>query len=568
MQTPDSPMKSHWEIAPVDWNARTALAEALDIPPILAHLLVQRGYADPATAKAYLTPTIEGLSDPFSLTGMREAVARIEAARDRKETVLVFGDYDVDGITGTALLSKTLEAYGCAKVLADMPMRLETGYGIDPVHVQQAHEQGVRLIITVDNGISAVAAADEARRLGVDLIVTDHHSLPPVVPQAYAIINPKQDGAEHPAYEIAGCAVAGKLAQALLGSMPALDLVALGTIADIVPLRGENRAFAAAGLQRMRKSPRLGIDHLMRKGKIKPDELSASDVAFQIAPRINAGGRLGDPKRGLRLLLEERPQTAHELARSLEEANLERRELERVMMEEAIQRVGVAIPAERRGIVLGRKGWHTGVLGIVAARVQRHYYRPTVLIGFDGTGYGRGSGRSISECNLVAALEACSDLLEEYGGHHQAAGLTIKQSNLEAFAERFEGAVRTQMGTTTPVRRLRIDAQLSLRQVEPDLMVALERLEPMGHENREPLFCAMGVRVVPESLRVLKDAHLKLVLRDDETAVNAIGFGMADKAEMIAEAEAVDAAFTLGWDRFRGGGTLQLKLLDIRPATA
>jgi len=555
-----------WDIAPVDWDTRSALADALDIPPILAHLLVQRGYADPAAAEAFLNPSIEGLSSPFTLTGMREAVSRIEQARDKGEPVLVFGDYDVDGITGSALLASSLRAYGCKEVTADLPVRLETGYGIDPSHVQQAYEKGFKLIITVDNGISAHAAAEHARSIGVDLIITDHHALPRSLPAAAAIINPKQDGPDHPAYEIAGCAVAGKLAQALLGTMPALDLVALGTIADIVPLRGESRAFAAAGLARMRTHPRLGIDHLMRKGKIKPADLTATNVAFQIAPRINAGGRLGDAKRGLHLLLEESPQKAHELARSLEEANLDRREIEKIMFEEAIQRVGKSIPPERLGIVLGRKGWHTGVLGIVASRVQRRYYRPVFLIGFDGTGLGRGSGRSIIECNLVEALDACSDLLEEYGGHHQAAGVTIKQENLEAFAERFEGAVRTQVGAAPLMPRLAIDAQISLRQVEPALKAALDRLEPIGHENRAPVFCAMGVEIVPDSLRVLKESHLKLVLRDEQTAISAIGFGMADKEEAIANAGAVDAAFTLEWDSFRGGQSLQLMLKDIRPA--
>ena len=555
-----------WEIAPVDWSARTALSEALDIPPILAHLLVQRGYTDPAAAEAFLNPTVEGLSDPFSLTGMREAVGRIEQARDKGEPILVFGDYDVDGITGSALLTTALTAYGCKEVTADLPMRLETGYGIDPVHVQQAYESGVKIIITVDNGISAHAAAAAAQGLGIDLIVTDHHTLPQALPQAFAIINPKQDGPEHPAHDICGCAVAAKLAQALLGSIPGLDLVALGTIADIVPLRGENRAFAAAGLHRMRTHPRLGIDHLMRRAKLKPHELSATDVGFQLAPRINAGGRLGDPKRGLHLLLEESPQKAHELARSLDDANMDRRELEKIMLEEAVNLVGRNIPPERRGIVLGRKGWHTGVLGIVAARVQRRYYRPVVLIGFDGTGYGRGSGRSIVECNLVSAMDACSDLLEEYGGHHQAAGLTIKQENLEAFAERFEGAVRTQIGTGPLTRRLSIDAQVSLRQIEPELKVALERLEPIGHENRAPVFCVMNASIVPDSLRVLKESHLKLTLRDEQTALNAIGFGMAEQAEAIADTGAVDAAFTIEWDRFRGGQTLQLMLKDIRPS--
>lgn len=555
-----------WDIAEVDTEARAALAGELSIPPILAHLLVQRGYTDPESAKSFLNPTIEGLSCPMSLTGMTEAVGRITRAREQGERILIFGDYDVDGITGSALLSSALTAFGCKDVEADLPVRLETGYGIDPVHVRQAHANGISVIITVDNGISAHAAAACARELGVDLIITDHHTPPAVLPPAMAVVNPKQDGKDHPAYEIAGCAVAGKLAQALLGSMPALDLVALGTIADIVPLRGENRAFAAAGLERMRTHPRLGIDHLLRKTRIKPANLTASDVAFQLAPRINAGGRLGDPTRGLRLLLETVPQQAHALARSLEEANLDRRKIESIMLEEAIQRIGEALPPERRGIVLGRKGWHTGVLGIVAARLQRRYYRPVVLIGFDGAGIGRGSARGIAECNLVAALDACSDLLEEYGGHHQAAGLTIKQDNLDAFSLRFEEAVQAQLGTAPLVPRLSIDALVTLRQIEPELKAGLDRLEPTGHANRSPIFCTMNAAVVPDSVRVLKESHLKLVLRDEQTAIGAIGFGMAEHAEAVARAGAVDAVFSIEWDTFRGGQSLQLMLKDIRPA--
>jgi len=555
-----------WRIAETDRVRVKELAEAIGLPPIIAQILILRGVQTPEEARRFLYPSMEHFSPPFLLTDMNTAVERITLARDRQERVLIFGDYDVDGIAATAILLSGLRRYGLTRLSHGMPLRLTEGYGLNPERVEAAHADGVSLIITVDNGISAHDAATRARELGVDLIITDHHAIENTLPEAVAVLNPKREDPTYPGYYLCGAGVAFKLACALNGTPNDLDIAALGTVADIVPLRQENRTIVSLGLRHMAKYERIGLAKLADEANISLRDISAEKICFQLGPRLNAAGRLDDGALALNLLLAEGPNEAASIARALNTANEGRRAIEHAIYEEAVEELDACFMRQHRSIVLARRGWHAGVIGIVASRLQSDYNRPAVMISIDEDGTGRGSGRGGPGFDMVEALSACQALLDRFGGHRSAAGLTIPEKNIQAFQRAFEAEALRQLGDGELIMDLPIDVIAAFSQIDSGLLKLLECLEPVGHQNPAPLFCSVGVELVPQSIRVYKERHLGMTLRQEDTLFPAIGFNMAERYYTENIPKVMDIAFTPQFNTWREETTVQLVLKDLRPA--
>ena len=555
-----------WSIGDADRTLTKALASEMGVHPIVARVLVGRGITSPSAAQRYLNPSLEALSDPFLLDDMAAAVERLARARDRHEHVLVFGDYDVDGISATALLVRALRRFGIDSCSYGMPNRLVDGYGLSPDRVDVAKDAGVSLIVTVDNGIAAHEACNRARDLGIDIIVTDHHLIEGALPAAVAVINPQRQAEDYQGREACGAAVAFHLARALTGTSDDLDLVALGTVADVVPLRGENRDLVAAGLREATRIGRPGLRMLAKVAGVQFDSITAEQIAFQLAPRINAGGRMGDGLAGLSLLLTESLDEAQVLAEELDAANQERRLLENETVDVVLQELAETFRPEQRAIVLARRGWHRGVIGIVASRIQATYYRPVVLIGIDDDGIGRGSARSIAGFNIAEAICACERHLVACGGHAAAAGLTIREESVSAFQEAFESEAARGLPDGDLRKQLRIDAQVGLPEIDSQLVAQLEQLQPFGNTNPAPLFCSFSAEPMPHSWRELRGGHMKVALRNGNRVMDAIGFRMAERLPDLTVARAVDVAFSPQFNTWRGETTVQLVLKDIRPA--
>lgn len=543
-----------------------ALGRDAGVPPIVAHLLMMRGVVSAKAARDFLNPSLSQLSDPFRLTGMHDAVERIAKARDRSEHVRVFGDYDVDGIAATALLFFGLRRFGIGQVSYGMPQRLVEGYGISEEHVNAAQRDGVSLLITVDNGVRAYDAARRARELGIDLIITDHHALDGPLPDALAVINPKRDALDHPAANLCGAGVAFKLSEALNNTRNDLDIAALATVADIVPLLGENRVIVALGLRHMAKYARTGLERLATVASLNVRELRSRHLGFHLAPRLNAAGRIGDGMAALQLLLAEAAPEAQRLAIQLNRANEERRSIENAIFEEALAELDASFRPEQRAIVLARHGWHSGVIGIVATRIQSRYYRPVVMIAIDGEGMGKGSARGIPGFDTVGAFAACEGHIIQYGGHRAAAGLTLREENLPVFREAFEGEALRQLGAGDISCTLAIDGLVSFGEIDGAFMNTLAHLEPFGHMNPSPIFCSPGVEVVPYSPRVLNGGHLRFSARQGGRVFETIGFGFADTHAPDRLPARLDIAFTPELNIWRGETSIQLILKDLREA--
>lgn len=553
-------------MAPQDNMRVRALAADLGVSPVLAQLLLLRGLESPEAARAFLTPSLNQLSDPFLLTGMDVAVERITRARDGGERVLVFGDYDVDGISGTALLVNGLRRFGLRDVAYNMPKRLTEGYGLDVEHVDEAIARGVSLLITVDNGIAAREAAARAREKGLDLIITDHHAIGPELPDALAVINPQREPETYPGRHLCGAGVAFKLSTALNGTPNDLDIAALGTVADIVPLLAENRVIVALGLKHMSRHQRQGIAKLARVAGLDIAALSSGDIGFQLGPRINAAGRLDDGLAALELLLADCPDRAGKIAQLLNAANTERRAIEKDIYDEAIEELDACFTPAQRGIVLAREGWHPGVIGIVASKLQGRYHRPVVVIAMGPEGTGRGSARANGHFDMVQAFRGCQEHLVKFGGHQSAAGFTITSEKLEEFIAAFEARAREQLGDGDIVSPLKVDIVVSFSEIDANLLHEIARLEPLGHANPAPVCCTLGAEAVGASVRILKDQHLKLTFRHGGFELPAIGFNMAERFYTEDLSGPLDIAFTPQFNSWRGQTTIQLLLKDIRPA--
>ncbi|HOJ32480.1 MAG TPA: single-stranded-DNA-specific exonuclease RecJ [Candidatus Hydrogenedentes bacterium] len=557
-------MKREWQIAKVDRAKALSLARALNVPPLIAHVLLARGINTIETAKRFLNPAIEHIGDPFLFNEMEKAVERVNIAIQRNENVLIFGDYDVDGVSGTALLVKAFRRLGLQRCQYDVPNRFTEGFGLSPSRVRRAHQEGVTLIITVDNGSSAQDAADEAKKLGIDLIVTDHHPTKEPLSNVTAFLNSACEPSSHVSANACGVGIAYKLAWALTGEPADLDLVALGTVADVVPLQGENRDFVAVGLQWAAREAKPGIDALARVSGLALEKLRSEDIAYHLAPRINAAGRLSSAHKALDLLLTDSPSDALRLARELDEANEERKRLETAILEEASEMLVKELEQGKKAVVLGSRSWHPGVAGIVAARIQTRYGVPAIIVVFGEDGLGRGSARGVDGINLAEVLAQCEEYLVTYGGHKAAAGVTIREEALDKFRDRFEEAVAVAMPGKPSPAPLSIDAVISLSEIEGKLIRAIEKLAPFGHGNPMPVFLCQGVRVLKNSLKELRNDSIRFVVQDGPRLFPAVGFRLGDRAREIASADKIDVAFSLQIDSWRGESTVQLRIRDFR----
>jgi single-stranded-DNA-specific exonuclease len=565
---------ARWVIRPPPEADRVrGLSSALNLPPLLASLLLQRGFATADAAATFLRPSLDRLADPHALPDMGRAVELIADAVRAGQGILVHGDYDVDGQCATALLTRTLRAGG-ARVVPFVPHRVRDGYDFGPAGLAAAAAERASLIITCDCGTTAHETVAAARERGLTVIVTDHHVVG-TLPPAHAVINPQRPDCDVPYREYCGTGVAFKLAQALVEALDApaklpyhmLDLVALATVADIVPLTGENRVLVRAGLKVLADSAWPGVRALLDVVGLAGKTLRAGHVGFILAPRLNAAGRIGDAMDGLKLLLSDDDEEARTLARALETINARRQAMDQEILEQAVEAVedGVDL-AEAYGLVLAQEGWHPGVIGIVASRLVERFGRPTILVALDGE-EGRGSGRSIPGFDLHAALVRCSPHLARFGGHTMAAGLTVRRDRLEAFRNAFNAHARGSLAADDLVPTRRIDLLVQLDELDLRLERLLQALEPCGPGNPAPVFGARGAAA--RNARVVGANHLRFVLDDGSARMSAIGFDWADRLPGDWAAGPVDVAFRLERDEFRGDTTLQARVVDIRsPAAA
>ena len=560
--------------APPAPEAVTALRSELGLPELLCRVLAARGIDRADAARHHLRPLMEHLHDPAALPDAGPAVRRLLRAVEEGETILVHGDYDVDGIAATALYTRILRRLG-ARVEPFVPHRLRDGYDVGESGLRRARDVGASVLLTADCGIVAHDVLARAAREGLDAVVTDHHTPGATLPQAVAVVNPKRDDADYPFPELCGAGVAWKLCTLLARESGLdrhevewqLDLVALATVADLVPLEGENRVLARYGLRVLRETRNAGLRALLAVCGLTGEAVDAGKVGFVLAPRINAAGRIGEAAEALELLLTDDPERAAALAGRLDELNLSRREEDRRTLDEALALLDAQWDPEREhGVVLAAEGWHPGVIGIVASRIVERVHRPTVLVALDGD-TGRGSARSIPGFDLYAAVEECAPWLRRFGGHRQAAGMDLERSDLGAFRKAFVAAANARLEASdllTP--RLRVDLELPLDAADLPTVETLRHLGPHGIGNPRPVFMARDVEVVGPP-RVVGRGHLKLRLGRDGATLDAIGFGMAERLEGAAGAgDRVDAAFQLRVNEYRGDRKVQARLKDLRPA--
>jgi single-stranded-DNA-specific exonuclease len=561
---------SRWTFAPrADDGAARSLADALALPLPLGRLLLARGYDEPARAKQFLRPQLDQLHDPRLLKDLPRAVERLAAAIRDGETILVHGDYDVDGICSTTLMTRAIRALGGTAV-PFIPDRRTDGYDLGPAGVSAARAAGARVVLTCDCGTTAHAPAADLRASGIDLIIADHHLPGGPLPDAFAVINPRRVDDESPDKDLAAVGVAFKLALELtrvLGGngnvvLNMLDLVALATVADVAPLRGENRVFVRRGLALLADSSCAGIRALVRSAGLEGKEITAGRVGFILAPRLNALGRLDRAIRGVELLLAESDTAALGIARECEERNRERQEIDKRILDDAMRRVDRLDLDATWGIVLADTDWHAGVIGIVASRVVELTSRPAFLIAVQD-GIGKGSGRSIPAFDLHSALAACGDLLVKHGGHRAAAGLTIDAARIDDFAERFNDVALARLSRDDLVRDLRVDLDLPLGDATDDLERLLRHLEPFGIGNPGPLFVARGVRVASNAARIGANG-VKFAVEAPQGLIEAVGWGLSERAGELRTGASMDIAYKLERNEFRGRSTLQLGLVDFR----
>jgi single-stranded-DNA-specific exonuclease len=554
-------VNKRWVIAEPNPALAEELATALELPVAVARVLVGRGFREAEATRRFLNPQLRQLGDPFALPDMTAAADRVLAAIARRERIVIYGDYDVDGVTSSALLTRVLKAAG-GEVANFLPHRMDEGYGLSADGIARCRqEHRPQLLIAVDCGTTAVAEISNLKSQGVDVIVLDHHEPSDRLPECVAVVNTKRAGGE----PFASVGVAFKLAHALLKREPGLqeridlrehlDLVAVGTVADMVPLTGENRIFVKAGLERLPQSRKTGLRALMDIADV-PVKVTPNHIGFRIGPRLNAAGRLSDAMASLELLLTEDTGQAGELAKLLHEHNADRQEIEAEIVEEALVQAAKCT-GDRVG-VLANPEWQSGVIGIVASRVVQAFYRPTVVIGTDG----KGSCRSVAGFSMVAALTQCAPVLVRFGGHEMAAGLSVLPEKVGELRSALNAVAAGMLREEDLTPRLAIDAVVSLAEMDEEFVGALERLEPCGQENPSPLFAARGCRLRGAAREVGK-GHLKFQVTEGGTTADAIWFGGAATG---LPAGAMDVAFVPEMNEFRGTRTVQLRIRDVRPS--
>jgi single-stranded-DNA-specific exonuclease len=537
------------------------------VPAAIAKILVRRGIDTPQKLNALLNPPHRLPYDPLRISGMDTAIKRLYAAVNNGERIGVFGDFDVDGITGTAIICEGLTSLGVA-VTPYLPHRVDEGHGLSNAAIDTLAEQGVTLIITVDTGITSFDEVDYANSRGVEIIITDHHLPHNGVPNAVTALNPKIPGGDYPFFELCGAGIGFKLIQGLFEfyGQPwdpgLLELAALGTIADLVPLLDENRYLVQEGLRELANTRRPGLRALYSSARVDPDEITAETVSFSIAPRLNSAGRMGDPMDSYKLLTTTDPEEAGALTRKLESLNMERRAVSEesyVIADQLVADLG-ELPSV---LVISDERFQRGVAGLIAGRLVDRYRRPAVVIAVEGE-YSVASGRSIPEFNIVAAMESCEDLLVRFGGHSQAAGLTIATEAIPQLKTRLEAYSEKTLESQDLVRNVDIDAVITLDELDETMIRWIRDLEPYGPGNTRPVFSSMGVRVLETFHMGREQQHLRLRVEMNGAQFTALAFNQADKWQ--SKTEFVDLAFTVMNDSFRGKGAIALRLLDFKPS--
>ena len=569
-------MRKRWVYRSFDSAAVRRIQKEHGLSETLAIMIVQRGVSDAEDVERFLNPALDQMHDPFLMKGMRDAVERIRRAIAGNEKILIYGDYDVDGTTAVVLLRKAIEMAG-GQADYHVPHRVREGYGMREDVIERAAREDVKVLISVDTGIRDAAVVAKARELGIDSIVTDHH-LPDegAMPQALAVVNPNQPGCDYPEKGLAGVGIAFKLAQALLGGLDwppvrlasvlrsMLKIVAIGTVADLAPLLGENRVIAKVGLEELLRPRHPGLKALLDvSGLSNKASLSAGDIGFRIGPRLNAAGRMDTARAVIDLFEAETFEQAMPIAQSLDRLNAERQSAEQEIVDEVVARLIKAQPTYVAPfIVMYGEGWHPGVIGIVASRVVDRFHRPTIVLSADSaTGLAVGSGRSIPGFHLLEALESVSGIFERFGGHRQAAGCTVKIDRIPALTRELNDHAANALGPEDFLPLLQLDAELTLASITDDFMAQLARLEPHGMANPTPVFGAGGAELAADP-KVLKERHLKLRLRQGEASFEAVAWRMGELEPSMRRGRLVDAAYSVEADDYWGGWRLNLK--DIR----
>ncbi|WP_103069223.1 single-stranded-DNA-specific exonuclease RecJ [Aquimarina sediminis] len=558
-----------WILQPKpDTSTIQRLAEALNVDTIIATLLVQRGIETFDQAKSFFRPSLEELHDPFLMKDMDLAVIRVQKAIDNNENIMVYGDYDVDGTTSVALLSSYLKTLS-SQITTYIPDRYEEGYGVSYKGIDYADDNDISLIIALDCGIKAIDKVAYAKSKGIDFVICDHHRPGGKIPEAVAVLDPKRQDCDYPYKELCGCGVGFKLIQALaVGQNQTiddlvlyLDLVATAIGADIVPITGENRTLAYYGLQVINMNPRIGFKAML--SEVKKKSLTITDVVFMIAPRINAAGRMKHGLHAVNLLTEENLETALQYAAEIELYNSERKDADKRITQEALEQIRQNNEEDRLTTVVYEESWHKGVIGIVASRLTETYYRPTLVFTKSGSTLA-ASARSVKGFDVYNALEACSDYIEQFGGHKYAAGLTLLEEQYEPFKQKFEEEVSSTIDKKLLVPEVTVDMEIELDQITPKFYRILKQFAPHGPGNMSPVFMTEGLTDTGYGKGVGADEkHLKCKVQKNKVAIGAIGFNLGSKCNLIAQGQRIKAAYTIDENEWNGEVSLQLKLKDI-----
>jgi single-stranded-DNA-specific exonuclease RecJ len=562
-----------WTLKPASEQHIQQLITDLRIHPALCRVLAVRGISDYESARLFFRPEITHLHDPYLMKGMDKAVQRINDAMEWHERIMVYGDYDVDGTTSVALVYSFLKKKYTGDIAYYIPHRYREGYGVSKAGIDYAHANGYTLLITLDCGIKSSELIAYAQSLGIDVIVCDHHTPDANLPPAVAILNPKQSDCPYPYKELSGCGIGFKLISALAISWgwpmetayDYLDLVATSIAADIVPIDGENRILAHFGLQKVNDNPSLGIKTLKELAGAQR-QLSIADLVFVIGPRVNAAGRMDDARKAVDLFIEPDPEKIIALADALQSDNFDRKEVDKNTTEEAMAMIqnNVALHT-RKSTVLYQSHWHKGVVGIVASRLIDHYYRPTIILTLSNDKV-TGSARSVSGFNIYEAIHECRDLLDNYGGHFYAAGMTMHPDRVPAFTDRFEQIVASTIAPELLIPEIEIDAEIAITDIRPAFYNIIRQFEPFGPTNMRPVFLTRHVFDYQGNSRIVKDQHLKVVVHQHQgIIIDGIGFGLADKYDTVASGAPFDMIYTIEENEFNGNTKLQVKVLDIRP---
>lgn len=561
-------LKKKWLLREFDKNRVVEMSKEFHISPLTAIILYNRGIHDDDAIRRFLSKDIDVMHDPYLLKDMEKAAERIRKARDNKEKVTIYGDYDVDGITSIAILYKYLTEMGIDTDYY-VPDRMQEGYGVNKDALDKIHSNGSSLVITVDTGITAVEESEYAKEIGIDVIVTDHHECKERIPDVYAAIDPKRKDCPYPFKSLAGVGVVFKLIQALdeNKSLSDLmdkyaDLMCLGTVADISPLIDENRVIVTEGLKRFKTTSNVGLKALIdvsTNGKA----ITTSTIGYTIAPRINASGRLGCASRSVELFLTDDAEKAKKLAESLCEENTLRQQTEHKMFKEAMEYLDANPEVkEDNVIVIPHADWHHGIVGIVSSKITKKFYKPSILFAIDGD-EAKGSGRSVNGFNLFGALENCSDLLEKFGGHELAAGLTIKAENIEKFRQKINSCSQKQINEAMLTPTIQLDAAIKVPYITLETVNDINKLQPFGVDNPTPSFAVRNIKI--HKISVMSEGkHLRMTLLKDGKYLDSVGFGMGEYYQYLEEGDIIDVAFALDINDYKGFQNVQLILKDIK----